>query len=106
MSLFTTDSKDCDKLLLMDADGQIHSMKLDMANLKCIPDGLKPFELAAHTMGNTIDLQYNPFDPKILLVLEKNFCEIMHSEFQSLTRISKEEYSGVSLIDLAKKGEG
>jgi WD40 repeat protein len=91
MSLFATESKDCDKMLLMDADGTIYSMRLDMEKQKCLQDTPVPsFVPPAHTMGNAIDLQYNPFDPKIFLVLERDFCEILHAEFSSLARITKE----------------
>lgn len=66
-------------------------MKLDMGKLKCVQGARhKPFVLAAHTMGGAIDLQCNTYDPKIFLVLEKDFCEVLHADFQSLVRITKE----------------
>jgi hypothetical protein len=91
MSLFATDSKDVDTMLLMDADGLMYSMRLDMAQQKCIQETPVPsFVLPAHKMGNTVTIQYNPFDPKLFMVVERDFCEILHVEFSSLAQIHNE----------------
>ena len=79
-----------DRMILVDADGIIHSMILDLEQMTCITEEKKSFNLPAHTMGNTIDIGFNPFDNKIFFVLEKDFCEVLYIGFHSLCRIPQE----------------
>ncbi|KAJ3322647.1 hypothetical protein HDV06_002861 [Boothiomyces sp. JEL0866] len=87
-SIRTTEKKDSDSMLLLDADGTIHSMTLDTTAMQCVKNAKIPsFQLPSHIMGNTIDLQINKYDNNIYFVLEKDYCQIFHCELQSLSRI-------------------
>ena len=79
-----------DRLMLVDADGILHSMILDLDAMTCVTESKKSGQLPAHTMGNSIDVGFNPFDPKLFFVLEKDFCEILLVGFHSICRIPKD----------------
>ena len=89
-------------MILVDADGVIHCMILDLEAMTCVTECKKAICLPAHTMGNTIDIRFNHFDPKIFFVLEKDFCEVLYQGFHSLCRIPQEpgqpSYKGAQFL--------
>ncbi|KAJ2998744.1 hypothetical protein HDV02_004091 [Globomyces sp. JEL0801] len=83
--------KDVDRMLLLDADGNIHSMLLDLRKFTCIKDPLvQSCHVISQSIGNAIDISVNPHDKHIFFVLEKTFCEVLHAEFKSLIKIASE----------------
>jgi hypothetical protein len=92
LSLYRAEKKDVDTLIFVDAEGIIHKRKLDMQLLECKNENLV-YQLDNHSFSKFTDLQFNPFDPKLFFVLERDFCEIIHEEFYLVTRILKESPS-------------
>ncbi|KAJ3276102.1 hypothetical protein HDV01_006272 [Terramyces sp. JEL0728] len=80
-SIRTTEKKDADSMLLLDADGMIHSMILDTTTMKCVGNAkIASFQLPNHIMGNTVDLQINKYDTNIYFVLELDHCQVIAAE--------------------------
>ncbi len=90
MSVYPTDQKDIDTIVLLAADGAIHKFLLDMNLLECKAASKTNYSLSAHDLP-CLDIAVNLFDPKIFFVLERDFCEVIHADFKLLVRLNRNE---------------
>ncbi len=77
LSLYPTDEKNVDIMYSIDGDGFIRKNKLNVDTMESsLISTIDQPMVPDHIPGNIIDLQINPYDPRIFLVLEKHFCEV------------------------------
>ena len=89
ISLYRSDQKDVDHIVLVDADGIVHKMKIDMNTVSHSKER-RPFALETSFTEKTIDICVNPFDQKIFFILDSACCTILTDEFEILLKIPKQ----------------